>query len=268
VTRLAREARDAAAAAAWAAERRKPEGKRHYFGFDEIALALARRPGRLEVDVAEHNRILRHLADWVRRDKFDAPDVVVLSGYPPDFVPLAPLLPVEILVTPGTLIRRRGEGPPGPIAVTHLATPSETLYLRRRAARQYVENSTLEGAARVMREWFPEAAVPLPAPSIEPADTDEFQAVNGQTLIRAGTPRPKAPDAEVREWYKGTYIPDCQTAGDRPSEERDQAAAKLKFGDKVRRDQIRDIRRDFAPEDWRKQGRRPNSKKSDENSAE
>ena len=146
MTRLAQEAQDAAAAAAWAAERHKRERKRHYFGFDEISYALARRPGRLEVDSAERDRILHDLADWVRRGKFGASDVVILSGDPPDFVPLTPLLPSEILVTlDKTLIRRHGVCPPGPIRISHLATPSETLFLRRRAARQYIQDSALEG---------------------------------------------------------------------------------------------------------------------------
>jgi hypothetical protein len=86
----------------------------------------------------------------------------------------------------------------------------------------------------------------------------------------AGTrlPRPRLPNAEVGKWYEGTYIPECQTAGNRPSEATDWAAAKLKFGNKVRRDQIRDLRRALAPDDWRIQGRRPSSTNSAENSAE
>ena len=137
-----------------------------------------------------------------------------------------------------------------------------------------MENSALEGAARVMREWFSEGAAPPLAPSVEPvpAGTVKLQPLthpeSGQPPTRAGTPRPRALDTEVRGWYEGTYIPECQAADKRPSEEEDWAAAKLKFGDKVRRDQIRNIRRDLAPEDWRKQGRRPSSKKSADNSAE
>jgi hypothetical protein len=270
VTHLAREAQDAAAAAAWAAERQKPEGKRHYFGFDEIAIALARRPGRLEVDGAEHKRILRDLADWVRRGKFGAFDVALLGGDPADFVPLAPLIPGEILVTPYTLIRRRSAIPKGPFGIIHMGTPSETLFLRARAARQYVENSTLDGAARLMREWFPEAVAPSPAPSVEPVPADMVERKSlthlesGPTPTRPGTWRPKASDAEVQKWYEGTYIPERQAADEQPSEDKDWTAAKLKFGHKVRRDQIRSVRRFLAPTDWRKQGRRTSAKNSAE----
>jgi hypothetical protein len=156
LARVAREAHDAAAAAAWAAESHKPEVQRQYFGFDEIANALARRPGRLEVDSAEHQRILHDLVDWVRRGKSGASDVVILSGDPPDFVPLSPLVPSEVLVTRDTLIHRSGGCTLGPLANVHLATPSETLFLQCHAARQYLENSALEGALRVLKEWFPE----------------------------------------------------------------------------------------------------------------
>jgi hypothetical protein len=153
---------EAAAAAVWAAECYKPERERQYRSPYEIANALARRPGRLEVDSAERKRILHDLADWVRRGKFDASDVVILSGGDsPDFVSLTPLLPSEILVTgDDALIRRPGGSALGPFGIVHLATTSEALFLRRRAVRQYIENSELEGAARVKKEWFSEAAAP------------------------------------------------------------------------------------------------------------
>ena len=89
-----------------------------------------------------------------------------------------------------------------------------------------------------------------------------------QALARARASRPRAPDVEVRKWYEGTHIPECQTAGKQPSEAKDWAAAKLKFGNKVRREQIRGLRHDLAPDDWRIQGRRPRSTNSAENSAE
>jgi hypothetical protein len=91
---------------------------------------------------------------------------------------------------------------------------------------------------------------------------------SAQSPARASPPRLRAPDVEVRKWYEGTYIPACQTAGKRPSEAKDWAEAKLKFGNKVRRNQIRDLRHALAPDDWRIQGRRPSSPNSAENSAE
>ena len=91
---------------------------------------------------------------------------------------------------------------------------------------------------------------------------------SAQSPARASAPRLRAPDVEVRKWYEGTYIPECQTAGKRPSEAKDWAKAKLKFGNKVRRNQIRELRHALAPDDWRIQGRRPSSPNSAENSAE
>ena len=91
---------------------------------------------------------------------------------------------------------------------------------------------------------------------------------SAQSPARASAPRLRVPDVEVRKWYEETYIPECQTAGKRPSEAKDWAKAKLKFGNKVRRNQIRELRHALAPDDWRIQGRRPSSPNSAENSAE
>jgi hypothetical protein len=285
LTRLAREAEDAAAAAAWAAERAKPMRERQYFRYDEIANALARKPGRLEVDAAERDRIVLDLADWTSRGEFDLSgdsEVVTLIGEPPYFVPLAPVPSGGILVRP------------------------EWLILRRDACRRYLTDSPLTDAPRLLRNWFPEAAPPPPSASGEtpspdtgepepaettatsareislsadsvaasdqpPQDTGEPQpltrAESGQAPSRAYTSRPKAQDADVQTWYKKTYIPECETAGKQPSEATDWAAARLKFGDKVRRYQIRDLRRELAPTGWRIQGRRPSSKNPANNSA-
>ena len=111
-----------------------------------------------------------------------------------------------------------------------------------------------------------EAAAPPPPASGEPvpADTGEPQPLmhpeSGQAPARAGMPRPVVTDAVVREWYEGTYIPECKRAGKQSSEVMDWNEAKLKFGDKVRQCQIRSLRRELAPPAWRKQGRRPATK--------
>ncbi len=136
-TRLDREARDAAATATWNAESAKPVRERQYFLFGEIADALARTPGRLEVDVAERGRILLDLADRTCRGEFNLSDdseVVTLIGEPPYFVPIAP-------------VRAGG----------FLANP-EALIFRRDACRRYVQNSSLDGAPRVLTAGFPEQA--------------------------------------------------------------------------------------------------------------
>ena len=252
IAREEREAKQAAMEAVWAAECRKPMRQRQFFGADEIADALARKPGRLEIDAAEGARIMRDISDWTSRGEFDLSgdsEVVTLISEPPYFAPLAPARPGEIIVYPGGL------------------------FLRRHACRRYLLSSPLEGVSRLLRDWFPEVVAPSPSASSEPVPLGVGEPQpptgleKGQTPTRAGTPRQKAPNADVRKWYEGTYIPGCQTAGKRPSEAVDWAQAKLKFGHKVRRDQIRDLRRDLAPGDWRVQGRRPSSKNSAENSA-
>jgi hypothetical protein len=136
VTRLTHEAQDAAAAAAWAAERAKPMRKRQFFRYGDIADALATNP-ELEIDTAKRGRILTDLTDWTSRGEFDLSgdsEVVTLIGEPPYFVPLTPVGPDGILVDP------------------------EGLILRRRACRRYLENSALECAPRLLVLWFPPTA--------------------------------------------------------------------------------------------------------------
>jgi hypothetical protein len=128
-----REAVDAAWQAAWDAECAKPIRQRQYFSFAEIADALARDPRTLAVEDPLRARILSDLTDWVGRQQFDlvAGDVVMLSGDPPSFEAIAPLLPREIIVFP------------------------EYLMLRRDAARRFTEaHIELPNAAGLLRQWF------------------------------------------------------------------------------------------------------------------
>ena len=94
-----------------------------------------------------------------------------------------------------------------------------------------------------------------PSPS-EPAS---IGARRTHSATAPALPRPTMSDGELRAWYK-TRV----QAGKATSEETDWEAARDEFGDRVRRDQIRNLRRELAPPSWRKQGRR----KSAENSAE
>jgi len=73
----------------------------------------------------------------------------------------------------------------------------------------------------------------------------------------AALPRPRVSDDKVRQWYI-KRVKQCGVADEKPSEEKDQAAARDEFGDKVRRNQVRDLRHELAPEEWRRQGRRRN----------
>ena len=63
--------------------------------------------------------------------------------------------------------------------------------------------------------------------------------------------RPRVPNDVLRRWYE-----EWIAKGTRTSEEADWTAAKAEFGEKVRQDQIRQLRRVLAPKAWRKQGRR------------
>jgi hypothetical protein len=67
-------------------------------------------------------------------------------------------------------------------------------------------------------------------------------------------------DDELGRWYAERVKKSEPT-----SEATDWEAARLKFGQRVRRDQVRDLRRDLAPKEWRQQGRR---RKAAANSAE
>jgi hypothetical protein len=79
-------------------------------------------------------------------------------------------------------------------------------------------------------------------------------------------PRPKVPDPEVEIWY-GIYRQKAIAQGLRPSEAQDWLAAQTEFGARVRREQVRSLRRKHAPDEWRKQGRRSTTKISADNSA-
>jgi hypothetical protein len=126
-------------------------------------------------------------------------------------------------------------------------------------------------AEMVMQLWPPHTIVeasssPPMSGEVSPTDMDDPQPLtlhdSGQLARRASTARPRASDAEVKKWYEETYIPECEKARKQPPELGDWAAAQLKFGEKVRRKQIRYARHLLAPAAWRKQGCRPSSKNS------
>jgi hypothetical protein len=106
----------------------------------ELARAIARWPGRAEVDEQEANRITDDMAEWYLRGEFADSDVVALVGNPPIFRSLAEIKEDA---------QRRGENwclsQPEWRAVYWLTAP---------AARRYLEACGYTGAWRVLREWF------------------------------------------------------------------------------------------------------------------
>jgi hypothetical protein len=221
----------------WAEERAKNIGQRQHFAFAEIGAQLACDPLNLVIDPELQTRVEKDLAGWVQNRQFVTGEVAWLGDDPPDFRPFH--------LSPGNFL---------------VADP-EALCLSRNACHRYVSaRIRLLGAANLLRDWFSEPKSP-PMTSSESKPVDE-------TGIRTRTlPRPKLPAADARKWYV-EYVQKCEKAGTEPSEQADWTEAKLKFGDKIRRNQVRDLRRKFAPTAWRKQGRRPSKDNSAKNSAE
>ena len=76
--------------------------------------------------------------------------------------------------------------------------------------------------------------------------------------------RTRVGEPALRRWYLNEYVPECKSSGRQPSAVADVAAAKVKFGEtKVTRKQILALRA-FAPDNWKKQGRRKGAKNSAE----
>jgi hypothetical protein len=76
-------------------------------------------------------------------------------------------------------------------------------------------------------------------------------------------PRPTVSALKFRAWYEAR-VKEHIKRGEQTSEDDDWKAARNKFGKKVRRQQVRDLRPDLVPAEWRIQGRRS---KTDQNSA-
>jgi hypothetical protein len=105
-----------------------------------LALALARLPGRLEVDHDEANRILDDIAEQYERGDFAENEVLAsYLGPPPGLRSLAEIKQDA-----------EGRGEPSP----SLGEIRVCGILSYAAAKRYVEASGLAGAPRVLREWF------------------------------------------------------------------------------------------------------------------
>ena len=111
-----------------------------------IGEAIARLPGRAEVDREEGYRITDDIAEWYLRGEFYDDEVVAYAGDPPRWRSLA-----EIKED----FRRRGENwrlwQPEWRAGYALTAP---------AARRYLQECGFAGAPRVRREWFGAAPTP------------------------------------------------------------------------------------------------------------
>jgi hypothetical protein len=84
-----------------------------------------------------------------------------------------------------------------------------------------------------------------------PADAGADGARATSVTTGGALPRPTMRDDELRRWYAERVKKSEPT-----SEAADWEAARLKFGQKVRRNQVRNLRRELAPNGWRRQGRR------------
>jgi hypothetical protein len=180
--RLAREARDRAATAAWKAEYAKPMRERQYFRYDEIGDALAKDSESPEIDSAKRDRIVGDLSDWTIRGEFDSSgdsEVVVLSGEPPFFLPLGPVPPGGILADPDGLI------------------------LKRNACRRYLRNSSLERAPRLLRNWFPEAVSEMQSPEGKKNLPNNGESEPASPVALVTSASAKEDDRSSRGAYRG-----------------------------------------------------------------
>jgi hypothetical protein len=136
------------AEAAWIKETARPPQDRHLFRFYEVGQWLARNPGRLEWDHDEARRIVIDLFDWFERGDFHPSDVLVPVPDSPYFISVRSFLD-DAQDAQERNVRTEE---------IHNLRIVEFLVLRRSALKLYLERSTLEGAPRVLQEWFPGAA--------------------------------------------------------------------------------------------------------------
>jgi hypothetical protein len=115
----------------------------------DLARAIARLPGRTEVDEQEAIRITDDIAEWYLRGEFHDDEVVAYAGEPPALRSLAEIKDDA---------RRRGEN-------WHLSQPEwrAVYFLTAPAARRYLQGCGLVGGPRVLRDWFGAAEAEIPA---------------------------------------------------------------------------------------------------------
>ena len=106
------------------------------FYIQDLARAIARLPGRAEVDEEEARRIAEDMAEWYLRGEFRDDEVLVLTGHPPRHRPLAEVVEGAWRDTLPILEWRA------------------TVFLTASAVRRYLEGCGYAGAPRVLREWL------------------------------------------------------------------------------------------------------------------
>lgn len=96
----------------------------------------------------------------------------------------------------------------------------------------------------------------------QPIAADPPQAIDASPAgageaVKPSTPKPPSRPA-LRRWYTETWIPQHANAERSPSRDDDLAAARVAFDPQpVPRDWMRQIRKEDAPENWRRHGRPP-----------
>jgi hypothetical protein len=103
-------------------------------------------------------------------------------------------------------------------------------------------------------------------PDIERSSATGPGLVVGGILVFRTRPKPDAAGAasrqvarsKLRAWYV-RWVQSNLADGKQPSREVELAAAREHFGMSVSRERLRELRRELAPEEWRRLGRRKNS---------
>jgi hypothetical protein len=145
----------------------------------QIGEALARLPGRIEVDPEEARRITDDIGEWYLRGEFRDDEVFACAGDPPSLRSLAEIKEDS---------RRRGE-------IWRLTQPiwRAGYMLTASALRRYLEGCGLSGAARVSSEWFGAIATP----TVEAAKSNP-SAPNEKQRRKPG-PKPELRDTIARK---------------------------------------------------------------------
>ncbi len=147
----------------WRRDNLKPPHQREHFQVAEIAEALARLPGRPEVDAQLRRSITIDLYEWIERREFAEEDVLMLLGGSKLCVPF----PLDEVLNDGTqkLIGNPESSPRRPVFELRNFDRSVWLnlgavILTRPAVRRYLDRCGFDGAPRVTAEWFGKDATP------------------------------------------------------------------------------------------------------------
>jgi hypothetical protein len=136
-------------------ENRRPPRQRAHFQVQEIAEAVARLPGRPEINRQLCWSIIIDLFLWIQRGEFAAADVLMLIGGEPRLTPFAPAL--QAMSKDAELSGDERSGARRPVFEQRprgVYVNLGAIILTRRATKQYLENCGQTGAERVLKEWF------------------------------------------------------------------------------------------------------------------